>query len=267
MELASYAIPATYIGGSVTYDIAVIKITGSEVLKNSYATAVEFESSENVRVFNKVYAVGNAEGAGLSATEGIVSVTSESINLSGADGSTISLRVMRIDAAVNHGNSGGGLYDENGKLIGIVSAKEVSEDVDNMGYAIPSDLVKRVADSIIKQCDGTTTQITKALMGITITTYVSGLEIDKNGDVYQVELVEVTEISEGSLADGKVMVGDIINYIIVDGVKTNVSRTYHVTEAMIGTQGGSKIVLNVTRDGESMDITFTVISKALTTVK
>lgn len=267
MELASYAIPATYIGGSVTYDIAVIKITGSEVLKNSYATAVEFESSENVRVFDKVYAVGNAEGAGLSATEGIVSVTSESINLSGADGSTISLRVMRIDAAVNHGNSGGGLYDENGKLIGIVSAKEVSEDVDNMGYAIPSNLVKRVADSIIKQCDGTTTQITKALMGITITTYVSGLEIDKNGDVYQVELVEVTEISEGSLADGKVMVGDIINYIIVDGVKTNVSRTYHVTEAMIGTQGGSKIVLNVTRDGESMDITFTVISKALTTIK
>ena len=136
-----------------------------------------------------------------------------------------------------------------------------------MGYAIPSDLVKRVADSIIKQCDGTTTQITKALMGITITTYVSGLEIDKNGDVYQVELVEVTEISEGSLADGKVMVGDTINYIIVDGVKTNVSRTYHVTEAMIGTQGGSKIVLNVTRDGESIDITFTVISKALTTVK
>ena len=56
MELASYAIPATYLGGSVTYDIAVIKITNSEVLKNSYATAIEFESSDNVRVFDKVYA-------------------------------------------------------------------------------------------------------------------------------------------------------------------------------------------------------------------
>ena len=267
MELSSYAIPATYIGGSVTYDIAVIKITGSEVLKNSYATAVEFASSDNVRVFDKVYAVGNAEGAGLSATEGIVSVTSENINLSGADGSTISLRVMRIDAAVNHGNSGGGLYDEDGKFIGIVSAKEVSEDIDNMGYAIPSDLVKKVADSIIRQCDGTTTQITKALMGITITAYVSGLEIDKNGDVYQVELVEVTEISQGSLADGKVIVGDTINYITVDGVKTNVTRIHHVTEAMLGAQVGSKVVLNVNRGGEAININFTVTDGALTTVK
>ena len=267
MELASYAIPATYLGGPVTYDIAVIKITNSEVLKNSYATAVEFESSDNVRVFDKVYAVGNAEGAGLSATEGIVSVTSENINLTGADGSTISLRVMRIDAAVNHGNSGGGLYDENGKFIGIVSAKEVSEDIDNMGYAIPSDLVKKLADSILRQCDGTTTQISKALMGITITSYVTGLKIDDSGDVYQVELVEVTDVSAGALADGKIMVGDTINHITVDGVKTSVTRLHHVTEAMLGAQIGSKIILNVTRDGEVMDITLIVLNKALTTVK
>ena len=267
MELTSYAIPATYVGGSVTYDIAVIKITGSEVLKNSYATAIDLASSDDVRVFDTVYAVGNAEGAGLSATEGIVSVASESISLSGADGSTISLRVMRIDAAVNHGNSGGGLYDEDGRFIGIVSAKEVSEDIDNMGYAIPSDLVKKVADSILKQCDGTTTQITKAVMGVTITAYVSGLEIDKNGDVYQVELVEVTEISKGSLADGKVMVGDTINYITVDGVKTVVTRIHHVTEAMLAAGNGSTIVLNVNRGGETVNITFTVTSGSLTTVK
>ena len=174
---------------------------------------------------------------------------------------------MRIDAAVNHGNSGGGLYDENGKFIGIVSAKEVSEDIDNMGYAIPSDLVKKLADSILRQCDGTTTQISKALMGITITSYVTGLKIDDSGDVYQVELVEVTEVSAGALADGKIMVGDTINHITVDGVKTSVTRLHHVTEAMLGAQIGSKIILNVTRDGEVMDITLIVLNKALTTVK
>ena len=267
MELSSYAIPATFIGGSVTYDIAVLKITGSEVLKNSYATAVEFESSDSVRVFDKVYAVGNAEGAGLSATEGIVSVTSENISLSGADGSKISLRVMRIDAAVNHGNSGGGLYDENGKLIGIVSAKEVSEDIDNMGYAIPSDLVKKLADSIIRQCNGTVTQISKVKKMITITSYVSGVEIDSNGGVYQVELVEVTNVSSGSLADGKVTVGDTINYITIDGVKTVVTRVHHFTEAMLAAKSGSIVVLNVNRKGETIDITFDVTDSALTTVK
>lgn len=268
MEISSYAIPATFVGGSITYDIALIKITGSEVLKNSYATAVSFEDSDNVRVFDKVYAVGNAEGGGLSATEGIVSVTSENISLTGADGSVISIRVMRIDAAVNHGNSGGGLYDEKGRFIGIVSAKEVSEDIDNMGYAIPSDLVGRLAKSIIYHCDGKSeTQINKALMGITISSFVTGLQVDPEGDVYEVELVEVTEIAEGSLAEGKVLVGDVINSITVDGVKTEVTRIHHVTEAMLDAKLGSQVVLNINRDGKVMNISLTVPESAITVVK
>jgi serine protease Do len=268
MEISSYAIPATFVGGSITYDIALIKITGSEVLKNSYATAVSFEDSDNVRVFDKVYAVGNAEGGGLSATEGIVSVTSENISLTGADGSVISMRVMRIDAAVNHGNSGGGLYDEKGRFIGIVSAKEVSEDIDNMGYAIPSDLVGRLAKSIIYHCDGKSeTQINKALMGITISSFVTGLQVDPEGDVYEVELVEVTEIAEGSLAEGKVLVGDVINSITVDGVKTEVTRIHHVTEAMLDAKLGSQVVLNINRDGKVMNISLTVPESAITVVK
>lgn len=268
MELESYAIPATFIGGSVSYDIAVIKISGSEVLKNSYATAAEFAVSDDVRVFDKVYAVGNAEGAGLSATEGIVSVPSENINLTGADGSVISLRVVRIDAAVNHGNSGGGLYDEKGRLVGIVSAKEVSEDIDNMGYAIPSDLVGKLAKKIIGQCDGVnTTQISKALMGITISSYVCGLEIDENGSVYEVELVEVIEVAEGSLAEGKILVGDTVNYITVNGVRTDVTRIHHVTEAMLDAKLGSRVVLNINRGGEVMNISITVPESAITVVK
>ncbi len=267
MELSTYAIPATFVGGTVTNDIAVIKITGSEVLKNSYATAAEFASSDDVRIFDRVYAVGNAEGGGLSATEGIISVPSENITLNGADESIISLRVIRIDAAVNHGNSGGGLYNGEGKLIGIVSAKEVSEDIDNMGYAIPSDLVKKLTKSIIEQCNGSKTQISKALMGVTITAYVTGLEIDENGLVYEVELVEVMEVSAGSIAEGKVNVGDVISSITVDGVKTNATRVHHVTDAMIDARLGSVVVLEIVRDGKPMKITFNITESALATVK
>lgn len=268
MQLTPYAIPATYIGGSVTYDIAVIKVSGSEVIRNSYARAVEFADSDQVRVYDRVYAVGNPEGSGIAATEGIVSVVSESINITGADGSLLTMRVMRVDAAVNHGNSGGGLYDENGKFIGTVSAKEVSEDIDNMGYAIPSNLVKSLASSIISQCNGTTVvKLYKPLMGITITAYVSGVEIDKNGEVYQVEMVEVIEIASGSLAEGKIMVGDVINSITVDGVKHNVTKVHHVTDAMIGAKKGSVVTLNVTRGGVEKDITFNIRSSDLTVVK
>ena len=259
MESSAYAIPATLVGGSVTYDVAVLKITGSEVLKNSYATAATIGISDDVRVFDKIFAVGNAEGAGLSATEGIVSVDSENIELNGADESSITIRVMRIDAPVNHGNSGGGLYDEEGRFIGIVSAKEVSEDIDNMGYAIPSDLVIKVANNILRNCNGTSSkQVKKALLGITISAYVTGLKMDNQGCMYKVEMVEVVEVSNGSLADGKVKIGDVINSITVDGVKTTVTRMHHVTDAMLDANAGSTVVLNVTRDGKAMDITFTV---------
>ena len=268
MELAPYAIPAILVGGSTTYDIAVLKITGNETIKNSYAIAATIADSDNVRVFDRVYAVGNAEGAGISATEGIVSVDSESLDISGADGSLVSLRVMRTDAAVNHGNSGGGLFDNQGRLIGIVSAKEVSEDIDNMGYAIPSTLAIKVANNILATCNGADkTTMRKALMGVTITSYVIGVEIEDNGDMYKVQLVEVTAVNEGSISDGKMKVGDIINSITVDGVKQEVTRMHHVTDAMIDARLGSKVVINVTRGGESMDISFTVTAAEMTDVK
>lgn len=268
MELSTYAIPAVFIGGSVTYDIALLKITGSEVIKNSYATAAQLAPSDGVRVFDKVYAVGNAEGGGLSVTEGIVSVNSESISLSAADGSLITLRVIRVDAAVNHGNSGGGLYDEDGRLIGIVAAKEVSEDIDNMGYAIHSDLVRQVVESILYYCNGYSVKvIKKPLMGITITTYVSGLKVDPDGkNVNTVGLVEIIEIASGSIAEGKLQVGDIINSITIDGAKREVSDMHHVTEFMLSARVGSKVILNVTRGGERVNVVITLTDACMTSV-
>lgn len=268
MESSAYAIPATFVGGSVNYDIAVIKITGSEVLKNSYAMAAPLASSDDVRVFDTVYAVGNAAGGGLSVTDGIVSVESESLELSGADNSTVSLRVLRFDAAVNHGNSGGGLYDDQGRLVGIVCAKDVGTNVDNMGYAIPVDLAVKIANNIIHYCDNTNeTQMKKALMGVTITAYVSGLEIEDDGDLRRVQMVEVIEISPSSLADGKVKVGDVINSITIDGVTTIVTQVHHVTDAMIDARTGSTVVMNLTRGEKTMEITFTIPASAVNAVK
>lgn len=268
MHLESYAVKATLLGGSVTYDIAVLKVKGSEVIKNSYATEAAIGSSENVRVFDRVYTVGNSEGMGISATEGIVSVESENLDINGADGSLVSLRVMRVDAAINHGNSGGGIYDEEGRLVGIAVAKETGADIDNMGYAIPADLAIKVANNVIDTCDGLKVKkVQKALMGITITSYVSGLQLTPDGShVYEVNLVEVVEISKGSLADGKIKVGDIINSITVDGKTTSVCRVHHVTDAMLDARLGSTVVLNINRGGEKLNVTFTVGQSDITTV-
>ena len=265
MVLETYAIKAQYIGGSTNYDIAVLKIEGSEILKNSYAKAVTLGRSADVRVFDTVYAVGNPEASGFSVTQGIVSVRTENLELEGADGAPVSIRVMRVDAAVNHGNSGGGLYDHQGRLIGIVSAKTQGTDVDNMGYAIPIDLVKNVADNILYHCNGTTmTKLNRALLGITISAKVIGPVIDANGGLLEGARVQVMEISPTSLAYGKVQVDDIVNSISVDGVKVMATEVYVVPEHMLTARVGSVIVMNVTRGDKTFDISFTITESAIT---
>jgi serine protease Do len=66
----------------------------------------------------------------------------------------IDMRLIRVDAAINSGNSGGGLYDMYGNLIGIVNSKMASSNIDNVGYAIPINVASAIADQVIYQCDG-----------------------------------------------------------------------------------------------------------------
>lgn len=265
MVLESYAISAKYVGGSTSYDIAVLKIEDSEVLKNSYAKAAVLGNSDNVHIFDTVYTVGNPEASGFSATQGIISVRSENLELEGADGNPISLRVMRVDAAINHGNSGGGLYNHLGQLIGIVCAKTQGSTVDNIGYAIPINLAKNLADNILDHCDGeNNVKLNRTMLGITITAKVKGLIVDPDtGLLTEVEKVEVSEISAGSLAEGKVIVGDIVNSITVDG-KTVVAREIHdIPEHMLTARVGSTVVMNVTRGDTTLNIEFTITENSV----
>lgn len=269
MRYSEYAIEAKVVGGSANYDIAVLKVEGSEVLKNSYAMAADFGDSEKVRVFDKVYAVGNPEGYGMAATEGIVSVDSESLEMVGPRGDAIELRVIRVSAAINEGNSGGGLYDEDGKLIGIVCAKRIGSEVDNMGYAIPSNLAKNLVDNIIYFCsDGTKNAVQRPLIGITITAKVIGVVADgETGELVKAERIEISELTETCIAKDVVAVGDIVNSISVDGVKIDVTRIHHVIDHMLTARVGSTVVMNVTRAGVAMDVTFTVPESAFTSVE
>ena len=269
MRYADYAIDATVLGGSAAYDIAVLKVEGSEVLKNSYAMAASLGNSDDVRVFDEVFAVGNPEGFGMAVTEGIISVDSEDLEMTGADGSAIELRVMRVSAAINEGNSGGGLYDAEGKLIGIVCAKRIGSEVDNMAYAIPSNLAKNLVENIIYFCsDGSKEGVQRPLIGITITAKIIGIVADgETGEIKKAEVIEVSELTETCIAKDVVKVGDIVNSITVNGVTIQVTRLYHIIDHMLTARVGSEVVMNVTRDGEPLDVTFTVPESAFTTVR
>ena len=267
-ENEAYAIPAKYIGGSMNYDLAVLKVEGSRVLAESNAVAVEFADSNDVAVLDKAIAVGNPEDLGISATLGYVNVDSEYIKMDGADGSTeIQLRVMRMDTAVNSGNSGGGLFDGNGRLIGIVNAKLT--DSENLSYAIPSNFVKYVVDNVIYYCDDKTNEsVMRCYLGINVNAKELYTVYDKEtGKVHKRETVSVTKVDAQGLAYGALAVGDVINSITIDGVTYEVNRMFVVTEAMINARVNSVVSVNITRGGVEKNIEIKITENSLSKVK
>ena len=269
-ESETYAIPATYVGGSMTNDIAVLKVENSEVLRKSYALAVSLGDSDSVAVMDSVVAIGNPEALGMAVTSGIVSVDSETLIMTGADGRTsISPRVMRISAAINEGNSGGGLFDASGKLIGIVNAKKTGSEIDNIAYAIPVNVAVGIAENIIHYCDGKdTTAFYKCMLGIQLTSKVMGLVIDEeSGKAIKAELVEVDSLTETCITGDALATGDIITSVTVDGVTKQVTRIHHVIDHMLTARVGSSVTLNVTRGDQTFDVQITVPESALTLIK
>lgn len=269
MELQRYAVSATCIGGSVTYDIAVLKVEGSEIIKNSTAAQITMGNSDDVCVFDTVYAVGNPKAEGIAANKGIVSVVSEYLSLTGADNTEVELRVMRIDAAVNSGNSGGGLYNEDGELIGIVCAKRVGSDVDDMGYAIPSNLVKALVNNILDNCDGVTNlQIMRPLLGIEITAKTMGVVIDpETGDIKKASVVEISNVFDTCPLKGKLQIGDVITSVSVNGVSITPTQIYHVTDHMMNGRVGDKVITTVQRGEEALSFELIITESIISLVK
>ncbi len=132
---------ADIVGTDPKTDLAVLKITA-----NVQFPAVTIRGTDLI-LAETVLAIGNPLGV-LSNTvsSGILSCLTREIRI---EGQTMSL--LQIDAAVNHGNSGGGLFDANGSLIGIVNAKSTGDSVEGIGFAIPIATVNDVCTQLIQQ--------------------------------------------------------------------------------------------------------------------
>ena len=249
--------------------IAVLRVSGSEVIKNSCAVSAKIGDSAALSVTDRVLAVGNPEGDGISISDGIVSMNDETISMTASDGRTIiDLRVIRIDCGINQGNSGGGLYDESGKLVGIVNAKKTGSEIDNIGWALPINRVKNLVENILDHCDGATvTNPKKALLGVTLYAAAMGVRVDsQSGDVTRYEVVEIYEVTDTCIIKDKVQVGDRILYTTVDGVKVNSDRVHMVVDHLLVARVGSTVVLGVERDGESFEITITLTEENFVTI-
>ncbi len=131
--------PANVIGIDKNADIAVLKISADENLN-----PINIADSDNLKIGDKVLAIGNPYGIGISVSNGIVSAT-------GRDYGNPYLQLIQTDAAINPGNSGGALINENGNLIGINSKIFSSTGAyQGIGFAIPSNLVVQIATQLIR---------------------------------------------------------------------------------------------------------------------
>jgi len=276
-ETPTRALRATYVGGAMDYDIAVLKVEGStfvetevggvtyshynrDVLKASGAREVTAADSDAVVPGQRAYAIGNPKGEGMAVTAGVVSVDAEYIDILASDDKTkISLLEIRIDAAINHGNSGGGLFDKDGKLIGVVNARSEEEGTTAFGYALPANLSLSVVQNILdNQLSGSRGALL-ARLGVTVQTADSYSVYDETQNkTYVRETVTVHNVDSNGAANGAVKAGDIIRSIKIvsaTGVtraEKTITRQHQISALLFNVRLTDTVELTVQRGQETV---------------
>ncbi len=241
---------ATYVGGAMDYDVAVLKVEGCEYLKTSNATEAVLGNSDDLTVGEKTFVVGNPAGAGISVTNGILSVDSEYVRIDALDNrdedhdgevDKVRFRVARTSAAINGGNSGGGMFDTSGRLVGIVNAKNAGSTTDNMGYALPINLVKAVVDNILNNGGS----VKRAMLGIEVVIKSSQAVLGSDGNVDIKETFCIKQVT-GAPAMGKLQVNDIIVAgRINDGATFTFTRQYQLLDFLLQARLGDTVHLDI----------------------
>lgn len=295
-----YKLNATFVGGSADNDIAVLKIDRNNIsselagifFDSGYYSEASIGNSLKIVGGEEVIAVGNPliideesekgfiDALVLSSTSGVVSSVSNIAKFSSLVDSSkvVEMRLMRVDAAINSGNSGGGLYDLYGQLIGIVNSKWVESDIDNVGYAIPINIAVAIADQVIDQCDGdnktsANTRI-KVLqtesLGFEVVNGASKSELITNSKEQKEWLVSynvlVSNLNQSSIAyNAGLRDDDIITDIAIAGKNYSAieffNQDYELRDLLLKVDiEETEITFKILRSGETKFITINLIN-------
>lgn len=236
---------ARLVGADEVSDIAVILLEGAEDLPFA-----EFGSSASLRVGQAVCAIGNPlnEDYSRTMTDGIISAIDRNVTY---EGHTMTL--LQTNAALNEGNSGGPLVNEEGQVIGITNMKIMSSylsTVEGIGFAIPSAVVKEVSDQLIAQgyvsgeptigiMAGSVSEEARSLYGLPDGLYVSSVQ-------------EGSDALEKGLQEGDVITA-------VNGIPVNsVAQVNEIKEEL---EVGDTMDFTVYRDGEELEMTIALVDK------
>lgn len=245
----------TVVGTDELTDLAVVKIEATGL------PAATLGNSSSVLVGETVYAIGNPLGVFTSSVSaGIVSGLNRTLEVEGQN-----MTLMQTDASVNPGNSGGGLFNANGELIGIVNAKSLGVDVEGLGFAIPIDDAKPVVVDLIDlgYVSG------RPFLGITLQEINLVESSDNNQGGYfpfympssYVTRVQVMSVMEGGAAQAA---GMLVNDIILAINDTEINGSSELAAALYEYKIGDVVTITVQRGSEQVDLQVTLAERPAT---
>lgn len=259
-------IVATFVGGTATYDLAVLKIANSTLLKNSNAKAVKF-NTEDVKVGTGTIAIGNTEGEGIAVSKGTVSVDSETVTMDVVGARDY--RLIRHETFISHGNSGGALFNLSGELIGITNGGD--DNFEHWNYAIPASVAYKVFNNIVANCDGVNSVGAK-VFALGISTYSSDRQVVFNTQTGYVDIsdtVTILQITSGGAVSvaGDLASGDVIKSIQINSnTPVEITREFHARELMLTVREGDTVVITADRLGETVTTTIVASSAYFSTI-
>ncbi len=237
---------ATVVGADTYSDIAIIKINADNL------PAATLGDSGSAKVGDEVYAIGNPLGVLTSSvSRGIISGLDRTITID-----DVSMTLMQTDAAVNPGNSGGGLFNSIGELIGIVNAKSASIDVEGLGFAIPVNTAKPIIKNLIDLGYVTGRPYIGIEMQDVSLRYGNNQNSFNPFNQYDyVTRVQVMKVVEGSAANkAGIMANDILTAI--NG--TEITGSSQFASLLYEYKVGDTVTITVLRGSESQDIPLTL---------
>ena len=237
---------ATLVGEDTTSDIAVIKIDADGL------TPATVGDSDGLKVGQSVMAVGNPLGElGGTVTGGMISALNRSVTIQGSS-SVNTMSLIQMDASVSPGNSGGGLFNMNGELVGIVNAKSSSSDAEGLGFAIPINDAIKVAQELLE--NGYVTG--RPYLGITYLAVTDAQTASQLGvNAYGVYVVEV--VKGGPAEKAGLQAGDRI--VSVDG--TEIASKDDLGTLMQKHAAGDTLSITIAREGQMQTVNVTLGEK------
>jgi serine protease Do len=239
---------ATLVGTDSRSDLAVLKIDATGL------TPATLGDSDMLTVGEDVIAIGNPLGELRgTATSGMVSALSREVTVE-----DVTMSLIQTDAAISPGNSGGGLFNSSGSLIGIVNAKASSDNAEGLGFAIPVSSVKTIISNLIDHGY----VLGRAYLGVYTqdVTLSSGMN-EWGGGLFGsyfgssgTSCVQIAQIVSGSAAEAAgLQVGDLI--LAVDDIE--ISSNTALSAAISGYNAGDTATLTIQRDGEQQTVAVT----------